>query len=596
MRTNRLKNIPTLLILLVAGCLGACRHQEPEGQMLQIIFTGDVRGAILPYDFKRDTISNESLANISSFVNDMREIFGPENILVLDNGGNLTGRVVPYYSNYVDSVNEPLYYRAERLIGYDAIGIGNHDMDVKECLNPTRISPDYQRPVVCANLLDSRTREPYFEPYLVFERGGLKVAVLGMASPGVSAWLPKQLWKNVHMQDMVECAEKWVPYIQEHEHPDILIGLFSCGRDYTDGDLTMDSYKNPNAGLIVARHVPGFDLVILGKDKDPQSFDMRNEAGQFVRIINVGERAKNVGSAIIHVTRQKDGSLHKRILTNLSRSSRSEVDPAFVEEFAQDFKKIHSWMNDTLGYLSDSLYPLDRFYTPSFYRALIHKAQLWHTKADISVTGIITSADEIPAGPLTMRDLIDVDDHEAQIVKLRMTGDEIYRMLEYTYGQQIEQVNRPGDFLLSLRHDPYGHTVRNDAGQPYLRMPPSSFLSCAGIVYTVDVRKPAGQRVTIHSMHDGTPFDLRKSYTVAINSYHGSGGDGILTRGVGWNKETLDLHSLPSDPYNMREMLADYLQKVDTFHCVLTGDFNLVPEDFVSVSLERAKTEPAPVW
>ena len=51
-----------------------------------------------------------------------------------------------------------------------------------------------------------------------------------------------------------------------------------------------------------------------------------------------------------------------------------------------------------------------------------------------------------------------------------------------------------------------------------------NFDSAAGIVYTVDVRKPEGQKVTIHSMADGTPFDMDKMYAVALNSYRGNGG------------------------------------------------------------------------
>jgi 2',3'-cyclic-nucleotide 2'-phosphodiesterase/3'-nucleotidase len=46
-----------------------------------------------------------------------------------------------------------------------------------------------------------------------------------------------------------------------------------------------------------------------------------------------------------------------------------------------------------------------------------------------------------------------------------------------------------------------------------------NFDSAAGILYTVDVTKPVGEKLTILSMTDGRPFDLNKEYRVAVNSW-----------------------------------------------------------------------------
>ena len=58
-----------------------------------------------------------------------------------------------------------------------------------------------------------------------------------------------------------------------------------------------------------------------------------------------------------------------------------------------------------------------------------------------------------------------------------------------------------------------------------------NFDSAAGIIYTVDVTKPDGEKVAILSMADGTPFDMDKMYKVAVNSYRGNGGGELLTKG-----------------------------------------------------------------
>lgn len=60
-----------------------------------------------------------------------------------------------------------------------------------------------------------------------------------------------------------------------------------------------------------------------------------------------------------------------------------------------------------------------------------------------------------------------------------------------------------------------------------------NFDSAAGIRYTVDVTKPRGEKINILSMADGSAFDMDKDYSVAVNSYRGNGGGGLLTEGAG---------------------------------------------------------------
>jgi len=63
--------------------------------------------------------------------------------------------------------------------------------------------------------------------------------------------------------------------------------------------------------------------------------------------------------------------------------------------------------------------------------------------------------------------------------------------------------------------------------------------SAAGINYVVDVTQPPGKRVSISSMSDGRAFNPKATYTVAINSYRGSGGGGHLEKGAGLDKDTI---------------------------------------------------------
>lgn len=587
------------IVIGLTLCAGLASCNKPEETMLLITYTGNVHGAILPFDFKGDSATNLSLANASSFIHTLRDAFGAENSLTLDVGGTMTGRPEAFYSNYIDTLNEPMYYRAERLIGYDAIGLAQHDLDVPECLSPRRRSPNYARPIICANLLDTRTGKPYFEPYKVFVRAGVKIAVLGLTSPEINAMLPKTEWRYIQTQDMVECAHQWVDYIKEHESPDVLIGLFGTSRKYENPEngMTMDSYKNPNGGIPTAIRVPGFDLVFLADDADERMYEVTNDAGKNVKVVNVGVLARNADATIIHMTKEADGSYTKRIFNNVARTSRFPVDSAFIEEFQEDFKGIYHWMNDPLGYVTEPIYPQLGICGPSAYRALIHEAQLWYSDADISLTSVLTNMQTIKPGVVTMRNLLDIYRFENYLMQLQMTGEELHRLLEYSYGQQFEQMHGPDDQMLALQKDPYGHIIYDEVGRAHLKIRQSSCLSAGGIIYSVDVSKPAGERVTITSLKDGRPFDPRATYNVVINSYHGLDGDRLLTKGIGWNKESLQMHIRPSRPINMREPISEYIKRKRNIpDQELRPEWTLLPTDWTQKAQERIAKSPAPTW
>jgi 2',3'-cyclic-nucleotide 2'-phosphodiesterase/3'-nucleotidase len=69
--------------------------------------------------------------------------------------------------------------------------------------------------------------------------------------------------------------------------------------------------------------------------------------------------------------------------------------------------------------------------------------------------------------------------------------------------------------------------------------PSYNFDSAAGLVYTVDLNLPKGRRVSIKSLADGTGFDLKEEYSVAMTSYRASGGGGLLIKGAGILKQNL---------------------------------------------------------
>lgn len=110
-------------------------------------------------------------------------------------------------------------------MGYDAGNVGNHDVETgRKVLD--RWAGECNMPILGANIINEKTGEPHFQPYKVFDRDGLKIAVLGMITPAIPVWLSHDIWEGLRFDDMEETARKWIPIIKEREKPHIIIGLF----------------------------------------------------------------------------------------------------------------------------------------------------------------------------------------------------------------------------------------------------------------------------------------------------------------------------------------------------------------------------------
>lgn len=556
--------------IIAAACcallLASCSAPKPEKADIVVLYTTDVHGACLPYDFKQDQPAATSLANVHTYVKKQREA-NPDAIMLFDTGDFLQGQPSTYYYNYVDTLSEHVVAKIYNYMDYDALGVGNHDIEPGDAVYQRHFPPMLQMPWLCANAIDTRTGKPMFQPYSIEMRQGIKIAILGMITPHIGAWLPKTLWPNLEFEDMVECARKWIPVIQKKENPDLIIGLFHSGGDPNSGGSDMDTPFNENGGVPAATKVPGFDLILLGHDHSQRDFDIINVNGDMVKALDAGTQSRLIGRADIHLELQADGTYQKVITTDLIDAKKYEPDQDFCAMVEEDIQKVNHFVDAPIGQLTAPLEGSDGLYGPCAFMDLIHNAQLWATHADVSFAAVLAPYDVIPAGQISMRHLFTIYKYENQLFTMVMTGDEIRRYLEHGFNYQFATMTRPGDPLIK----------RDEDGRPVTAT--FNYTSAAGIRYTVDITKPEGQRVSILSMSDGTEFDPQRQYRVAINSYQASGGGNFLPVGLGWDKATIEAHTIDASPIDVRRYIADYIAQQGTITPQVRGDWQVIPTD-----------------
>lgn len=570
-------------MLLLLGLLSAC-HSKPGQAVLTFYCTTDVHGSLFDFDLKKNAPAPNSLARISGYLKQEKANGNPDYIL-LDGGDMLQGQPTNYYFNFIDTASPNVVSRIYNYMGYDAAAVGNHDIEAGHPVYD-KVVGEFQFPWLAANAIDLKTGEPYFQPYTVLERQGLKIAVLGMITPGIPKWLPNHLWSGIEFADMVETARKWVPLILEKEKPDLLVGLFHAGYNHNHAGENENTPRNENATTLVAQQVDGFDLIISGHDHLEKTGEITNEAGHRVMMADPRSHARALGKITVQLTR-KGNHYEKRYAAELIDPAQTEPDTAYIRRFAPDLQQVKAFIDARIGTFTAPLSGREGLFGPSAFTDFIHNAQLETTGADISFCTVLQMDALINQGDITVRDMFNLYKYENGLYVMKFSGQEIDKYLEFAYGLQYNTMTSPGDHLLKFETDESGQPVRNKQGKYVLAHEYFNYSCAAGIKYTVDVTREPGNRVEIQSLSDGRPFHADSTYTVAINSYRGNGGGGHLTQGVGLSKADMTERIVKIFDKDVRYYITAYIREKQVLTPRCRNDWKVIPENYFRKGREK---------
>jgi 2',3'-cyclic-nucleotide 2'-phosphodiesterase/3'-nucleotidase len=571
-RFLRLLPIKFLLIITLVSC------SVTGKKIIRIFETTDIHGVILPYDFIENEKMNVSMA--SSF-NYIRQIRNSKNATVLlDNGDNLQGQPEVYYYNFIDTISPHFLAEVMNYMEYDAGTVGNHDIEAGHAVYD-RVAKEYNFPLLAANAVDIKTGKPYFKPYQIIKKDGLKIAVFGLVTPAIPNWLPPELYSGIEFKDMVETARKWMPVIL-NEKPDLIVGLFHSGWDRTEGKSERTNNLSENGSAAVAYNVPGFNIIFNGHDHKVANEKFVNSVGDTVLILNGGSRSEKLAEADVTIASRKiKGKRQIKISGQLINTADYKPDPEFITKFSQQYKVIGEYVNRVIGTSSATITSRDAYFGPSAFIDMIHSLQLEITGADISFAAPLSFDVQINKGPITVGDMFKLYRFENMLYTMSLSGNEIQKYLEFSYSGWLNTMKGPDDILLKFRTGKDGKPIITNE-KAWLKNQSYNFDSAAGINYTVDVSKPEGERIEIKSFTDGRPFEKNKMYKVAVNSYRGNGGGGHFTEGAGIAKDELRKRLIASTDRDLRYYILKSIEAKKTINPVPLNNWKIIPEKWVS--------------
>jgi 2',3'-cyclic-nucleotide 2'-phosphodiesterase/3'-nucleotidase len=525
------------VLLLLMTVVVAAPAATSDTARLTVLHTSDLHGQVLPFDDARDTTHPGSLARVSALVGRIRdEVSHP--VLVLDSGDTIQGTPFEQFTHVRWSRPSPTIDAMNR-IGYAAMAIGNHEFNFGLGVL-RRAERQAAFPLLSANTVSDTTGEPAFAPYVVLDRGGLRVGVLGLTTPGVPNWEEPEHYRGLRFEAMDTAARKWVRVLREEEGCDLVVVLAHTG--IGSGALPVD---RENYGARLTR-VAGIDLLLTGHSH-------RNIAPHEVDGVVVSQPRSHA-----MVMTRIDLELERlwsgwRIAgwqgENLETGS-VVPDPTLMAVFESDHEAVVAALSEPIGNLTAPVSVTGCRIHDCEVMDLIHTVQLEASGAELSLASLLTDrTPDLPAGPVNRRWVHALYTYPNTLVAVLLTGAQIRDVLEHAARYYDGLECPPGG----------GCIVLADSEIPHY-----SVDSMAGLSYRIDPTRPEGDRVR-DLRHQGAPLDLHRAFKLVCNNYRANGG--------GRYPHLADAEVVWTSSREVSDLISEYLVRVNPWRPTVDGNW-----------------------
>ena len=472
------------VLLIGAGFIPALA----QGDRVEIVIinTSDEHGWLQPFTPFGSDVVQGGAANIYGWWVE-REGYDPERMLLLSGGDNWTGPAISTWFQGESMV------QAFNLMGYDASAVGNHEFDFGQEVLARRIAEaDY--PYLGANIRGAESGDlaDFVEPYIIREVAGVPVGIIGLTTTDTPTTTHPRNIGDLVFADYAETLETYVPEMRRAGAAVVVALTHVCVDELADlaqevGDL-VDAMFGGHCNAFSARMANG--VSIMGGGWAWRSY---------ARLTITYDRAAGAIAAM------------DQALVSVEYSSENPVTPdpdllALVDGWQA---RVDETLAREIGYTASGL----ERRSPEMVN-WVTDAWLWaYPAADVAITNFGGFRDAIPAGPITLADIVAVLPFENRLYDVTLSGAQLAENLACCGG------------------------------------------AVGGITYTRH-----GGSVEITFM-DGRAFDPEAMYHVLVNDFMYFGGDGYLFQaqdpdaydtGIQWRQPvidwTLQMETTPDDP------------------------------------------------
>ena len=432
-----------------------------------------------------------------------------DQVLLVDNGDAIQGEAIGTLSS--GKAVAELMDKA----GYDVAIPGNHEFDYG-MENFLEIAGNSTFPYICCNLMkDGAT---VLEPYMVFDKGGKKIAFIGVTTPiTITSSTPK------YFQD--ENGNFIYDFLQADKTGQAVYDAIQKsadnaraeGADYVIllGHLGMYAADAPWDYASVAANTSGIDAILDGHSHDSDQVKVKNKDGAEIPRSACGTKMKSIGWLRIS---GEDGSITTGLYNwnnDVSATELLGLDNDMSKAVAASMEDVEKKLAKVIGKTTVDLTIFDpKTETDDGQQVrlvrraetnladLVTDAYRAQTGADVAIAGGGTIRADIPAGDITKGDVLSAMPFTEDLCVCEVTGQQILDALEWGVHKMPDEF---GGFM----------QVSGMSYEIDMSVPSSCKADENGLFAGVD-----GERRVKNVMVGDTPIDPAGTYTLASDLYH----------------------------------------------------------------------------
>jgi sulfur-oxidizing protein SoxB len=401
------------------------------------------------------------LDRMATVVKAIRAERGQDRVLLLDGGDTLQGSLGSYRTKGQDVVDCFKLLKPDAMTGHWEFTYG--EARVRELV------AELGYPFLALNVRDAQRQEPVFQPYKLFDKGGIKIAVLGQAYPHTPATNPRWMIPN------------WAFGIRE----DDIRANIEKARKEGASLIVLLSHNGFDADRKLARQVPGIDVILTAHGHDALPQPLR--VGKTLLVAS-GSHGKFVSRLDLDVRPEGLQGFRYKLIPLFSDVIRTDPEmKAAIERARAPFA---AELSRVVGQTASLLYRRGTF--SGSFDDLICAAMMSERDAEIAFSPGFRWGTSVPPNlPITVEDI-----HNATAI---------------TY-PQVYRTTMSGERIKAALEDIADNVCNPD---PYLQQG-GDMVRCGGLGYTLDVSKPAGRRISgLTHLKTRKPIEASKDYVAA---------------------------------------------------------------------------------
>jgi len=494
---------------------------NPDTVCISILHTTDLHGHILPtfdYDGNPD---RGGLARCATQISRWRR--ENSNSLLIDVGDVYQGTDVSLRNKgalMIDLLNH---------LEYDAWVVGNHEFDWgMECFE--HALQQSNMPVLAANMLmeqkpagefpDGNQPLAKIQPYILKEIAGIKLAIVGVTTPGMAFWLWPELTRGLDFRHPVEPVRRAIARAKSDGADAIVLTGHMGLKTRTGGD------DFANTVMALTSEFPEIAVFIAGHTHQ----DVPSRLTNGVLFTQADHFGIHVGRVDLLFDRNSKKLLHREAICELM-DNRFGFDHTIISRAKSQLTESAAELSKPIGQLAETLRGRSRPGRPSDVERLIGAAiaeMLLERSVPVDgvMHGTFDDKADLVAGPKTINDIWNIIPFENYIVTAQLSPEEIKTTMEEVFGS---------------------HEKRN----------------LLGFDVKTEGRRDDCKIVSI-TLANREPLDRNKKYVIAFNSFDArSGGHHFMKlRGLLERPEAnCILH-----PVQTRDALIGYFQRHKIVH------------------------------